>query len=322
MQKRNLIFPTALYAAISISLFCETEGRCQNIGINTTGAAPASANMLEVLDTKTMANSTGLYVSQSGGISGTGYALQAIKSGASLNNIAAYLSATGATNNYALIIPAGGGFAGFGTSTPGAALDVKSTIRLSGSTSGFVGLTVPVAAGSTTYTLPAADGASGDALTTNGSGTLSWASAGGGGGIIDEIRKTHAVSYSTNGTPVVVVTLTPSAGNYFFLNSWYMMAWGGQASVCIGSTSVELKFTFTDGSTVSKTGSGGGYTRYDWMGTTTFSASSGTYGWYVAPSIFTSAYDNKKINKVEFIVNSGSGCNGAEWKVALLEISP
>ena len=54
-----------------------------------------------------------------------------------------------------------------------------TTVRLYGSTSGYVGLSPAATAGSTTYTLPSADGTSGQALTTNGSGTLSWASASG-----------------------------------------------------------------------------------------------------------------------------------------------
>lgn len=66
---------------------------------------------------------------------------------------------------------------GIKTASPGSALDVKGTLRLSGSTSGYVGLAPAAAAGSTTYTLPAADGSSGQLLSTNGSGTLSWASA-------------------------------------------------------------------------------------------------------------------------------------------------
>ena len=68
------------------------------------------------------------------------------------------------------------GNVGIGTSSPGSALDVKGTLRLSGATSGYVGLAPAAAAGSTTYTLPAADGSSGQVLSTNGSGTLSWAS--------------------------------------------------------------------------------------------------------------------------------------------------
>lgn len=59
-------------------------------------------------------------------------------------------------------------------------LTLKSTLRLSGSTSGYVGLSPAAAAGSTTYTLPSADGTTGQFLSTNGSGTLSWSSAGGG----------------------------------------------------------------------------------------------------------------------------------------------
>lgn len=60
--------------------------------------------------------------------------------------------------------------------------NVNGTLRLSGSTSGYVGLAPAAAAGSTTYTLPSADGSDGQFLKTNGSGTLSWATASGGGG--------------------------------------------------------------------------------------------------------------------------------------------
>jgi hypothetical protein len=56
----------------------------------------------------------------------------------------------------------------------GAAVDVKGKVFISGSTSGYVGIVASAAAGSTTYTLPSADGTSGQVLGTNGSGTLSW----------------------------------------------------------------------------------------------------------------------------------------------------
>lgn len=68
---------------------------------------------------------------------------------------------------------------GIGTTTPGSTLDVKGTMRLSGATSGYVGLAPATNAGSTTYTLPSSDGATGDVLSTNGSGTLSWTANGG-----------------------------------------------------------------------------------------------------------------------------------------------
>ncbi|MEP7143433.1 MAG: hypothetical protein ABI707_11205 [Ferruginibacter sp.] len=67
------------------------------------------------------------------------------------------------------------GYIGINTTVPGSHLDVKGTLRLSGATSGFVGFAPAAAAGATTYTLPAADGVSGQALTTNGTSTLSWA---------------------------------------------------------------------------------------------------------------------------------------------------
>jgi hypothetical protein len=54
--------------------------------------------------------------------------------------------------------------------------------RFIGSSSGYVGLQAAAAAGSTTYTLPTADGVGGYVLTTNGSGVLSWVAQSGGGG--------------------------------------------------------------------------------------------------------------------------------------------
>jgi hypothetical protein len=71
------------------------------------------------------------------------------------------------------------GNVGIGIDLPGSRLDVKGTLRLSGATSGYVGLAPAADAGSTTYTLPTADGTTGQVLSTNGSGTLSWATAGG-----------------------------------------------------------------------------------------------------------------------------------------------
>lgn len=49
-------------------------------------------------------------------------------------------------------------------------------LRLYGSSSGSVRLKPASAAGSVEYTAPSADGSAGQALSTNGSGTLSWAS--------------------------------------------------------------------------------------------------------------------------------------------------
>ena len=71
------------------------------------------------------------------------------------------------------------GYLGLGTTSPGSKLDVKGTLRLSGSTDGYVGIKGAASAGSTTYTLPSSDGSNGQVLKTNGSGTLSWATSSG-----------------------------------------------------------------------------------------------------------------------------------------------
>ncbi|MFT3678837.1 MAG: tail fiber domain-containing protein [Ferruginibacter sp.] len=86
------------------------------------------------------------------------------------------------TNNSERLRVLSGGNVGINTTNPGSTLDVKGTLRLSGSSSGYVGFAPASAAGSTTYTLPSADGSNGQMLTTNGSGTLSWSTASGGSG--------------------------------------------------------------------------------------------------------------------------------------------
>jgi len=102
-----------------------------------------------------------------------------INSAAQQLNIGNVLYATGIYNSDTQSASPNGGFVGIGTVTPGSTLDVKGTLRLSGATSGFVGFAPAAAAGSTTYTLPSADGTSGQVLSTNASGVLSWAAAGG-----------------------------------------------------------------------------------------------------------------------------------------------
>ena len=86
------------------------------------------------------------------------------------------------TNNTTRMSILNSGNVGIGTATPGSALDVKGTLRLSGATSGYVGFAPAAVAGSITYTLPNADGTSGQILSTNGAGVLSWATASGSGG--------------------------------------------------------------------------------------------------------------------------------------------
>jgi len=95
---------------------------------------------------------------------------------------------------------------GIKTATPGTELDVKGTLRLSGSTSGYVGLAPAAAAGSTTYTLPAADGTSGQFLSTNASGVLSWAS-----GFSTSVANTFTALQTFNGSSSVLAAVLTNA---------------------------------------------------------------------------------------------------------------
>jgi hypothetical protein len=54
-----------------------------------------------------------------------------------------------------------------------------SKLRLNGTTSGYTELSAADTAGNNTFVLPSADGTSGQVLSTDGSGNLSWAAAGG-----------------------------------------------------------------------------------------------------------------------------------------------
>lgn len=66
------------------------------------------------------------------------------------------------------------GNVGIKTATPGSALDVKGEVRLSGATSGYVGLSSTATPTSYSLVLPAAQGAAGKTLSNDGSGNLSW----------------------------------------------------------------------------------------------------------------------------------------------------
>ena len=76
---------------------------------------------------------------------------------------------------------------------------------------GAVNLAGPNTAATTTFTLPAADGTNGQFLSTNGSGTLSFASSSQtypGAGIPNSTGSAWSTSYSTTGTGTVVALAT------------------------------------------------------------------------------------------------------------------
>ncbi len=133
-----------------------------------------------------------------------------------------YVSASGTLNQDAadFFWDATNNRLGIGTNTPGSSLDVKGTIRLSGATSGYVGLASPAApAANIVYTLPSNDGSNGQVLSTNGSGTLSWATA--ASGTVTSVSGTAPIVSSGGTTPAISITQsTTSTNGYLSSTDW------------------------------------------------------------------------------------------------------
>jgi len=88
------------------------------------------------------------------------------------------------------------------------------TLRLNGSTSGYTEIDAPAVAGSNTLVLPTGNGSSGQVLSTNGSGALSWIGA---GKILQVVNATYSTS-TTNSTDTLAdtgltATITPSSSS-------------------------------------------------------------------------------------------------------------
>jgi hypothetical protein len=87
------------------------------------------------------------------------------------------------------------------------------TLRLNGSTSGYTEIDAPAVAGSNTLVLPTGNGTSGQVLTTNGSGALSWALP---GKILQVVQASTTPSVDiTSSVPTsrVSLSLTPSSSS-------------------------------------------------------------------------------------------------------------
>jgi hypothetical protein len=98
-------------------------------------------------------------------------------------------------------------------------LNAQKDLRFADSdSSNWVAFQAPATVSSNvTWTLPAADGTSNQVLATNGSGTLSWATAGGGGGKVLQVIQAQKIdTFSTASTSYtditgLSVTITPSS---------------------------------------------------------------------------------------------------------------
>ena len=163
---------------------------------------------------------------------------------------------------------------GIGTAFPGSRLDVKGTLRLSGSTSGYVGLAPAAAAGSTTYTLPSSDGTNGQSLTTNGSGTLSWAS--GSGGTVTSVAQSFTGGLiSVAGSPItssgtLALTVAGTSGGIPYFSgttSWASSGLLASNALMVGGGAATAPSTVTTGTGVVtalgvNTGSSGAFVVY------------------------------------------------------------
>jgi hypothetical protein len=81
-----------------------------------------SGDIFTLTSSATGASNKALNVSQTGATTGTDYAGYFSNTGAATTNVGLYASASGATNNYGLIVPSG--FVGVGTSTPQNPFDI------------------------------------------------------------------------------------------------------------------------------------------------------------------------------------------------------
>jgi len=176
-----------------------------------------SANAFDV----TGSSLVGLRASAGGTLGVNSFDFYQTSSSASINNRANTPIIFYVANDQQMILNSTGLKIG-GIGTAGSKLDVSGTLRLSGATSGYVGLAPAAAAGSTTYTLPSADGTSGQFLSTNGTATLSWGTALVSGGALGTpssgtLTNATGLPISTGvsglGTGVATFLATPSSVN-------------------------------------------------------------------------------------------------------------
>jgi hypothetical protein len=176
-------------ASINANVALITTGTVTNL--TSTAASIASANVgTAVITTGTVTNLTATSASVASANAGTAVVTDLTATGASIasanvgTGVVTTLTATqasvGSINAAVALVTNGTVTTLSGTQASITSIN-HAVVRLLGSSSGYVGLQGAAAAGSTTYTLPSADGSNGQVLATNGSGVLSWATGGGGG---------------------------------------------------------------------------------------------------------------------------------------------
>ena len=174
-------------------------------------------------------------------------------SGTGSTNIAARFFAGSGDNNYAIIVPSGGGNVGIGTSTPtslahingalqlGTATSTLGQLLMSGNTSGTITIKSQAAAGTYNFNLPTTAGTSGHLLTS-----------GGGGATAMTYTDPAVLVASYVGTGTYTPTLTNTANldastSHVFQYSWVTDPTSGVQVVTVsGYVDVDPTTTLTD----------------------------------------------------------------------------
>ncbi len=195
------------------------------------------------------------------------------------------------------------------------------TISITGSTSGYVGFASPAVAGSTTYTLPPADGTANQVLSTDGVGALSWATASSGSlsgltaaidvNAIDNLNFAQTWNWSTANThnPLTFGAAALTSGNLLSLSSTNVAHTGNSLLVTDASTGAftngGVRFNFTG----AHTGNGVQIDDATLTGTAlTVNANALTSG--SGMSITSSYADGNSSNGLLYVANTGAVTNG------------
>ena len=135
--------------------------------------------------------------------------------------ISGNINSSGTTNTFSggNIFSGTNTFSGTNVFSSNVTLNAQSDLRFADSdSSNWVAFQSPATVSSNvTWTLPAADGTSNQVLATNGSGTLSWATAGGGGKVLQVVQGTSSTDTGISSTSYtdtsITASITPSSAS-------------------------------------------------------------------------------------------------------------
>lgn len=206
------------------------------------GDANAAAGTTTIQGGKGGSNTAGGYVNIIGGQGGTngndGGLVQITggsASGANFNGANVLINGgikTGTGKDGNVILANSRGNVGIGTTSPVEKLEVNGKLRLDGSSSGYVGFMAPASVGtSVIWQLPISDGNSGQVLTTDGAGILSWTNS----------ITTTLVTAGTYGSNISVAT--------FAVDAYGRITSAGTAAIPTANTSTTGLLTSTDWNT-------------------------------------------------------------------------